>query len=172
MSIETARKKVSRKVDNFRRYLFGERWRAEERCSGRAIILYEFSAGCNFTRDSLTIEHMNEDAGWLGSGWRAGVIAGIGRQRSADQKTWRSRLLFRHDANAPALAVIYHVVALVPEKSWKIIWEREREREIGEASAECVRWNYFLILISSNICALFPVCVCVCALQRLNKVFQ
>jgi len=74
-----------------------------------------------FIRDSPTIEHVDEDAGWFGCGWCTGVIAGIGWQRSADQKTWRSRLFLRHDANAPALAVVYHVIAFVPEKSSRII---------------------------------------------------
>lgn len=70
----------------------------------------------DFIRDSPTIEHVDEDAGWLSCGWCTGVIAGIGWQRSTDQKTWRSRLLLRHDANAPALAVVYHVITFVPEK--------------------------------------------------------
>jgi hypothetical protein len=74
----------------------------------------------NFIRDWLTIEHMNENAGWFGCGWCTCVIAWIGWQRSTDQKTRCSRLLFRHDANATSLAIIYHVVAFIPVKLSKI----------------------------------------------------
>lgn len=48
---------------------------------------FTFQRRTLFIRDSPTIEHVDEDAGRLGCGWRAGVIAGIGRQRSADQET-------------------------------------------------------------------------------------